>query len=1046
MKRSMAVALLLVCLVLTCLGNTESLTNNSKQVMSGVVITFSERVQITGYDQTIFPTHDPSGRAEVITFGGGALARAGRFRVSWVPGDAVITGVSWIVKDKEQADADYQAGADAYGAGEPTQAIQSLMVALDLYRGLRDRLNEGGCLFYIGLCFDSLSEYRTAMDYYEEALAVFLELDARPGEAMSLNNLGNCYYSLSDYHKSIDCHERSLAIRRELSDRAGEAMSLNNLGNCYYSLADYRRAIESFEQAMLMFQELKSTGGQAMCLNNLGLCYWAQGDYDRAIENHERSLASMQQSDDQAGEAMCLNNLGNCYTSLGDYRRAIDYHEQSMAIRRDLQDRAGEAMSLDNLGFCYWSLGDYDRAIEYHEQALAIRQSIADREGAAASLNNLGNCYFSLADYPKAAECYEAARPVFHEFAARAGEATSLNNLGLCSWSLGKYGEAIDYHEQSFAIRQEIGDKAGQAMSLNNLGDCYSSQGDWPTAAHCYDQALAAVRALTSSQGYSTGLPEALWRIQSGLAECRRALGDLYGAVSAWQEAVTVIEDMRARVGTASFTPSFMRKKFFVYDELVPSLLDIGEPEEGMQYAERAKARTLVDMMETAMITRAEILPPRMQSGSGLARAIGAANVGQSESGEPMSSRSGTQAATEWTQTQYEAFLSELRDEDPALGDTLSVSPSRIQDYCEDVQARLDQSIVLEYFVADEETILWVITEDGIQTASRISVARADLMSMVSSFRESVQVAPLDPAYPIVSYYRTLQEAKPLYDLLIAPVEACIAGAKHLIIVPSDILFYVPFAALYQCADGFDLYSDAVVRCAGDPRGAQSVGKFLIERFDVSYAPSLASLYWPLHNERGSTYGSILAVGNPTGDLAAAQAEATAVAELFPDSTLLLREKGTEAKVKEELASRGYDVVHLSTHGVFDRDMPLLSKVVLCAGEGEDGQLYAGEILGLPLSRTKLVILSACQTALPPEVSRDLVAGDEIQGLGQALFVAGVPSAALTLWNVDDASTGELTIEFYESLMSGGQKAEALASAQRSLRDGAHGLTYSHPY
>jgi CHAT domain-containing protein len=717
-----------------------------------------------------------------------------------------------------------------------------------------------------------------------------------------------------------------------------------------------------------------------------------------------------------------------------------------MAIRRDLQDRAGEAMSLDNLGFCYWSLGDFERAIEYHEQSLVIRQDIADREGAAASLNNLGNCYFSLANYPEAVECYEQALPVFHEFAARSGEATSLNNLGLCFWSLDEYSKAVDYHEQSFAIRQEIGDVAGQAMSLNNLGDCYSSQGDWPTAADCYGQALAAVRTLTASHGYSTGLPEGLWRIQSGLAECRRALGDLYGAVSAWQEAVTAIEDMRARVGTASFTPSFIKGKLFVYNQLVPLLLDIGEPEEGMQYAERAKARTLVDMMETAMITRAEILPSSMQSGSELARTIGATSIVRSQSGDLMGSRSSTQVATEWTQTQYETFLSELRDEDPALGDTLSVSPGRIEYFCEEVISCLEQSIVLEYFVADEETILWVITEDGVQTTSRISVARTDLASMASRFRGVVQDPPFDPAHPIVSYYQILREAKPLYDLLIAPVEAYIAGAKHLIIIPSDILFYVPFAALYKCADDSDLYDDAVGRCAGAPRGPQSVGKFLIEQFDVSYAPSLASLYWPLQNDKGHTYDSILAVGNPTGDLAAAESEAMAVAGLFPESTLLLREKGTEAEVKEELAKRGYDVVHLSTHGLFDRDMPLLSKVVLCGGGGEDGQLYAGEILGLPLSRTELVVLSACQTALPPEVSQDLVAGDEIQGLGQALFVAGVPSAALTLWNVDDASTGALVTGFYESLMSGGQKAEALASAQRRLVDGEYGLTYSHPY
>jgi CHAT domain-containing protein len=90
--------------------------------------------------------------------------------------------------------------------------------------------------------------------------------------------------------------------------------------------------------------------------------------------------------------------------------------------------------------------------------------------------------------------------------------------------------------------------------------------------------------------------------------------------------------------------------------------------------------------------------------------------------------------------------------------------------------------------------------------------------------------------------------------------------------------------------------------------------------------------------------------------------------------------------------------------------------------------------------------MSACQTALPPEINQDVVVGDEIQGLGQALFVAGVPTALLTLWNVNDASTGELMVEFYQNLMTGQAKAESLAAAQLALLNGDYGLAYRHPY
>ena len=111
----------------------------------------------------------------------------------------------------------------------------------------------------------------------------------------------------------------------------------------------------------------------------------------------------------------------------------------------------------------------------------------------------------------------------------------------------------------------------------------------------------------------------------------------------------------------------------------------------------------------------------------------------------------------------------------------------------------------------------------------------------------------------------------------------------------------------------------------------------------------------------------------------------------------------------------------------------------------DDGNLYAGEILGLPL-RTNLVVLSACQTALPPELTQateGLVVGDELQGLSQALFVAGAPSVVLTLWNVDDMSTSRLMQTMYQQLMKGDPKGDALRQVQPSL---LHDPTYRHPY
>ena len=97
MKRLVVVLLVWVLAVaVLCLGAAESLTNRSGKTASGVVLTFSESVRITSYDQTVFLDQDLTGRAERFTFSDGSLPNGGRFRLAWSPTSAEILEVAWV--------------------------------------------------------------------------------------------------------------------------------------------------------------------------------------------------------------------------------------------------------------------------------------------------------------------------------------------------------------------------------------------------------------------------------------------------------------------------------------------------------------------------------------------------------------------------------------------------------------------------------------------------------------------------------------------------------------------------------------------------------------------------------------------------------------------------------------------------------------------------------------------------------------------------------------------------------------------------------------
>ena len=201
--------------------------------------------------------------------------------------------------------------------------------------------------------------------------------------------------------------------------------------------------------------------------------------------------------------------------------------------------------------------------------------------------------------------------------------------------------------------------------------------------------------------------------------------------------------------------------------------------------------------------------------------------------------------------------------------------------------------------------------------------------------------------------------------------------------------------------------------------------QYLAEKYTLVYAPSMSVLKKCMER-RHPLGGKLLALGNPdlgnpAYNLAHAEEEVKKLAEIYPDSRILIGNEASEAAV--QLLAPDADILHFACHGVIDENDPMKSHLRLAPDKNNDGYLTADEIMDLNL-QCSLVTLSACDSGR----GRILMGGD-ILGLTRAWIYAGTPSVLASLWKVDDRATSRLMAAFYENLKTH-DKAKALQLAQ----------------
>jgi CHAT domain-containing protein/Tfp pilus assembly protein PilF len=848
--------------------------------------------------------------------------------------------------------------------------------------------------------------------------------------ALALLDYGHDARVHGNLQQAMAAFRLALTIAGGSGAGAAQARALNDIGQVHYDRGDLQEAMEWFQKSLALSESIHDDRAAARALNNTGNVYKDEGEFSLASECYQKDLALGDKLHDDMVIFNAVGNLGILYTERGDYAQALSFLKRALDLAERFGNQRGIALTWINMGAIFERQGDYAEAAAYAQRALDAATAVNDRQKMGVAWLNLGTEDQFNGDLTSALAKYENGLAIFEALGDKMHASADLTEMGAVHMARKEYAEAIELFQKSLHIQEEIGARDEAATTLIDLAAAHNLEGD-------FEEALRL--SMHAQELANTGVQiQPVWRahVQTGYAY--RGLGHMDRAEAEYRQAISVIEDIRLHMaGGESEQAVFFTNRLEPYHRMIELLVNAGRNSAAFEYAERAKARVLVDILKAGRPQLDTVLTAEeRRRDQKLRMKLAALNLRltrQVSSGASNDHPLSLQSELQDARLDYAAFQTNLYGAHPEIRiQRGEMDPIRVDQAQQLVNA---DSAFVEFAVTSDRVFLFVSSGAGTERESDKlhvfvqSIEKQKLGELVEQFRR--QLADRD--------LRFRATASRLYELVLGPARGYLRGKEKLIVVPDDVLWNLPFQALLSPA-----------------------GRYVLEDHSVSYAPSLTALQAMMRVKQQRRHepgqAKLLAMGNPagagfapdrgkpigsaseSGNLPQTENEVRQLGQIYSAnrSRIYIGREATQSRFKAEAG--GADVLHLATHGVLNNASPLYSYVLLAAGDkgsSEDGRLEAADLLQMQL-RAELVVLSACETA------RGRVgAGEGTIGLSWALFVSGVSSTVLSQWRVDSESTTRLMTTFHRNRRNGMSDAQALRAAALGVRKDP---AYQHPF
>jgi CHAT domain-containing protein len=856
-----------------------------------------------------------------------------------------------------------------------------------------------------------------AIAAYTEALKVYT-YDAFPQSwAATQNNLANAYSDRIRGEKAENLEQAIAACTEALKVYTYDAfpqdwaMIQNSLAIAYYDRIRGEKAenlenvIVAFTEALKVYTYDAFPQQWAMTQNNLALAYRNRIRGEKA-ENLENAIAAYTEAlkvrtyDAFPQDwAMTQNNLASAYLYRIRGEKAENLENAITACTEALKVYTYDAFPQDwaatqnNLAIAYYDrirgekAENLENAIVACTEALKVRTYDAFPQDWAATRNNLANAYLDR---------------------IRGEKSKNLEN------AITAYTEALKVYTYD-AFPQEW------AATQNNLANTYSNRIRGEKAENL-EQAIAGYTEALKVRTYDD-FPQDCLGTARNLANLYYDRKQWQPATEAYHTAIEAVENARLEALNPQSRQEVLSNAIDVFHRIVQAYLNLNQPEKALEYIERSKGRNLVELMTQKALKPQSISQETIDKLAQLKQQVVNEQIrlqSQSINQKLMQIDNLIPYIQDHSylkeyQQELDTFIAErITPYDPIFSLTQKVQPIPF----DDIKSLTDNSTcLLQWYITGEKILAFIVSAD--ETVKVWQSSEEDgkqLIDTVNNYRrlyysETGKKEWINQLPDLLQNFANNLHINKIISLI---PETC----QRLIIIPHWFLHILPIHALP----------------IDPPQPLLKKGEsqlILQDKYDIQYAPSCQLLQ--ITKQRPlNELTNLFAIQNPTKDLIFTDLEVNIISTFFNQKEIIAKDEATENTVTTHLKASESHCYHFSCHGGFNFNNPLESALLLA----NQDQLTLGEIFELDLKKSRLVVLSACETGLIDLNS--ISDSDEYIGLPAGFLFAGSSSVVSSLWIVSDLSTSFLMMKFYEILLDKTQQVSvpvALKTAQNWLQN-----------